>query len=225
MEGLGSTAVSGPSPCFTQPLSRAKPIRPAPTRSVACGVAGGFVSGLAGTLEHGGRDRFLRRLAAPQHELECRVIVLAGFHGEIEQRFALRGTCPRIGEYHCVAKNERSVFREQVEMTDPQLGVDVHQESRHLGTARLLYPHVEGGGQMQGLQIFAPREAEMMIAPATGHRKVQFVAPAALERPAVVFDGLFEHVEGVKLDYMLFLQRDGHPKLLGGPKRSTLRTT
>ena len=38
----------------------------------------------------GRRHRFLGRLAAPQNELEGRVIMLAGLHGEMQQSLALR---------------------------------------------------------------------------------------------------------------------------------------
>src|SRR5271170_13164 len=86
-DGLGSTTAMGPSFLAIQPLRSAVPMRPAPMRTIVvrCDLR------LSGTLEHGGRDGFLRGLAAPQHELERRVIVFARFDGEIEQRLALGG--------------------------------------------------------------------------------------------------------------------------------------
>src|SRR5258707_11793340 len=67
--------------------------------------------GLARAFQHGGRHGFLRRLAAPEDELEGRIIMLAGFDGEVEQSFALRGADPRVGEDQYVAEKHRAVLR------------------------------------------------------------------------------------------------------------------
>src|SRR5438876_10123602 len=144
--------------CLIQPFRSALPIRPAPTRS----VSGSLCLRLARTLEHCGGDRLFRGFSAPQHELKRRVIMLAGFHGEIEQGFALRRACPSIRENHSVPENERALVGEQIEMPDPKLRVDMHQERSHLGAPRALHPHLERGGEVQRLQVLAPGEAEVM---------------------------------------------------------------
>src|SRR5258705_12183014 len=78
-----------------QPLTSAPPMRPAPISRTAP-LAGAIMGALclARTFQHGGRHGFLRRPAAPEHELEGRVIMLAGFDGEVKQRFALGGADP-----------------------------------------------------------------------------------------------------------------------------------
>src|SRR3954468_12260995 len=70
-EGLGSTTAMDLMPRLSQPLSRADPIRPAPMRRTVTG------SRLAGALQHRRRDSVFRRLAAPQHKLEGRVVMFA----------------------------------------------------------------------------------------------------------------------------------------------------
>jgi hypothetical protein len=68
----------------------------------------------------------------------------------------------------------------------------------------------------------------MVVAPPPCHREIQFVAAAAFERPAIVFDAPLEHVERVTFtgDFVVMMG-DGHPTLLdnGWSKRSTLRST
>src|SRR5258706_15286605 len=82
-----------------QPLMSAPPMRPAPINRTAP-LAGAIIGalGLARAFQHGGRHGFLRRLAPPAAKLEGRVRMLAGFDGEGEQSFALRGADPRIEE-------------------------------------------------------------------------------------------------------------------------------
>src|SRR5262245_42011971 len=71
--GAGSTAIEADSPCSRQPASIALPMRPQPTNRI-----GGMLifrpdlacSCFAHAFQHGGRQRVLRRLAAPKHELE-----------------------------------------------------------------------------------------------------------------------------------------------------------
>src|SRR5258706_2740062 len=84
-----------------QPLMSAPPMRPAPIKRTAP-LAGAIMAALslAGTFQHGGGHGFLRRLATPEHELEGRVIMLAGFDGEVEQRLALGGADARVREDH-----------------------------------------------------------------------------------------------------------------------------
>src|SRR5205085_11327298 len=176
--------------------TRALPIRPAPRSSVR--VGSGFC--LASTLENRRSNGFFRGLSAPEHELESRVIVIAGFNREIEKRFALCRARPRIRKNHRVPEHERTFVGEQVEMTDPEFGVDVHEQGSHLCAACCLNPHFESRREMKRLQILAPGEAKMMIAPAPGYGEIEFVAPAALERPAMVLDRPFQHVERVEVN-------------------------
>src|SRR5215471_4441641 len=78
----------------SQPLMSAPPIRPAPISRTAVMAA----SGLSGTFQDGGGHCFLCGLSAPQYKLERRVIVLAGFDGEMQKRLALRTADAGIGE-------------------------------------------------------------------------------------------------------------------------------
>ena len=54
--------------------------------------------------------------------------LLARFEREIEQRFALRCAGARVGKNHRMTKDDRAVFRPQVEMTDPQPRIHVHEQ-------------------------------------------------------------------------------------------------
>src|SRR5260370_6250168 len=99
-----------------QPLTSAPPMRPAPISRTAP-LAGAIALSLARTFQHGGRHGFLRRLAAPEHELEGRVIMLAGFDREVEQRLALCRADPRVREDQDMAEQHGAVFRPKVEMT------------------------------------------------------------------------------------------------------------
>jgi hypothetical protein len=49
------------------------------------------------------------------------------------------------------------------------LGIDRHQELGDLGAALFRHPHVEIDGKMQRLQLVAPRETEMVVAPPPGN--------------------------------------------------------
>src|SRR5258705_8432219 len=110
-----------------QPLTSAPPMRPAPISRIAplAGAIMGALS-LARTFQHGGRHGFLRRLAAPEHELEGWIIMLAGFDREVEQRLALGGADPRIREDQDMAEQHRAVFGPKVEVAQPELRIDGH---------------------------------------------------------------------------------------------------
>src|SRR5215469_13077212 len=85
-EGLGSTTRMDLTPRPSQPFNRAPPILPAPMSSMLTAL-----SRLAGALQHRGRDGVFRRLAAPKHELEGGVVMLASLQRQVEQRLALGG--------------------------------------------------------------------------------------------------------------------------------------
>src|SRR4051812_1825678 len=123
-DGLGSTTVMDLTPLFSQPLSRADPILPAPTRRMLTTLP----LRLAGALQHRRRDGVFRRLAAPQHKLEGGVVMFAGFQCQVQQRFALGGAGFGIGEDHGMAENDGAVLGPEVEMADPKLGVHMHQQ-------------------------------------------------------------------------------------------------
>jgi hypothetical protein len=52
--------------------------------------------------------------------------------------------------------------------------------------------------QLQRLEIFAPDQAEMVIAPAARHREIQLVAVGTLESPAIGLHRALKHVERVQ---------------------------
>jgi hypothetical protein len=99
-------------------------------------------------------------------------------------------------------------------MSDPKLCIDVGQKGRHFAATRTLDPHIESRRKMEGLQVVAPRKAEMMVAPPARNREIEFVAPAALKRPAVFLHGLLEHIERMELSDRLLLLGQAHPHLL-----------
>src|ERR1700679_515132 len=68
---------------------------------------------------------------------------------------------------------------------------------------------------MQRLELLAPSEAEMVIAPAPGHRKIELVPPAALEGPTVVLHGMFQQIEGVRGGNELLMMHKGHKRAPG----------
>src|SRR5215510_1142711 len=105
-DGLGSPTVTALTPRSSQPLSRADPIRPAPIRRMLTPRP----SSLSGALQHRRRDGVFRALAAPQHELEGRVVMFAGFQRQVQQRLALGGTGFGIRENHGMAENDGSVL-------------------------------------------------------------------------------------------------------------------
>src|SRR5712671_5858801 len=135
-DGRGSTTwIAEKLLAAIQPLISAPPMRPAPikrTAPLAGAVMAALVSrfrnslhlyiafqanfgtatlGLARAFQHGGRHGFLRRLAAPKDELEGGVIMLTGFNREVEQRLALGGADPRVGEDQHMAEEDCAVLR------------------------------------------------------------------------------------------------------------------
>src|SRR4249919_376814 len=95
----------------SQPLIRAPPMRPAPIRRTAPD-AGGVMTALclSGAFQDGGGHGLLGRFPAPEHKLECRVIVLAGFNGEVQKRLALGGADPGIREDQNMPEEHRAVL-------------------------------------------------------------------------------------------------------------------
>src|SRR5438105_6827681 len=80
---------------------------------------------LAVGLEHHRVDRLARRLAGPDHELECRVMAFAGVGGGRQHRLALLGGCGRpAGEDQRLAEHHQARLEPEVEMPDPELLVD-----------------------------------------------------------------------------------------------------
>src|SRR5579862_2864445 len=67
---------------------------------------------------------------------------------------------------------------------------------------------------MQRLKVFAPGETKVMITPPSCDRQVEFVAPASLERPAVILDRPLEHIERMEFDGRFFLMGEAHRRLL-----------
>src|SRR6185312_10475172 len=114
----------------------------------------------------------------------------------------------------------RAVIVPEIEVTDPELGVHVHQKIGDVAAPDTVGDaHVEGAGEMQRLQIVAPGKTEMMIAPAACHREIELVAARTLERPTIGFDGLLEHVDGMRRVGGFILVNDGHT----GSKSATQR--
>src|SRR5215471_10313240 len=128
-------------------------------------------------LQDGRRDGLLGRLAAPENELESGVIMLTGFEREVEKGLALCRAGTRIRENHRVAKDDGAVLRPEVEMPDPETRIHMHQKRGDVfPPGRALDAHIEGTRKVKRLQIFAPGETEMMVAPAAGDGEVEFVA-------------------------------------------------
>src|SRR6266568_2145442 len=80
-------------------------------------------------------------------------------------------------------------------MSQPELRVDGHQKFGDLAAPLARYAHVEANRDMQRLEVFAPGETEMIIAPAASDREIDLVACRTFERPAIVLHRLLQHVE------------------------------
>src|SRR5258705_10284428 len=115
----------------------------------------------------------------------------------MEQRLALGGADPRVREDQYMAEEHSAVFRPQVEVAQPELRIDRHQELGDFAAPLTRYPHIEAHGNVQRLKVFAPGETEMIIAPAAGDREIYLVARRTFEGPAIVLDRLLQHVEGM----------------------------
>ena len=86
-------------------------------------------SGLADRLDHRRRDRLLRRLAAPDHELERRIEALAFRQGDIDQILNLLGAGGADpAQQYRMTKGRRVVFGREIEMPEPQLLVGQRQK-------------------------------------------------------------------------------------------------
>jgi hypothetical protein len=154
-----------------------------------------------------------RGLAAPQHELERRIIMFAGFQREIEQSLALRGAGFRTGKDHRMAEHDGAVFMPEIEMPDPQPRIHIHQQVRDILAAHIFgHPHVEGRSDVQRFQVVAPGEAEMMVAPFARDGKVEFVPAGTLERPAIIFHRPLQHIDGMRCQGELVLMNYCHAR-------------
>ncbi len=179
-----------------QPL-RCAPIRPAPIRRTAIYARLRLVG--AAPIEqaaHGVRPG--RGIPAPpprrpssadlppqSTNWEGRVVMLAGFQRQIEQRFALRGAGFGVGEDHGVPEDNGAVLGPEIEMADPELGVHIHQQVGNVLAAHAFGDaHVEGRRQVQRLEVFAPGEAEMMVAPLAGDRRDSARPAPTARRPS-----------------------------------------
>ena len=150
--------------------------------------------------------------------------MFAGFQREIEQRLALRRAGFGAGENHGVAEHDGAVFMPEVEMADPQPRIHIHQQVGDvLARGAFGDAHVEGGGQVQGFQVVAPGEAEMMVAPLARHGQIQFVPAGAFKGPAIILDGAFQHVDGMggEVEIVLLDGRHTGEQPLANTKRSS----
>jgi hypothetical protein len=62
----------------------------------------------------------------------------------------------------------------------------------------------------------------MVIAPAPGDGKIQFVAPGTLEGPAIILHRTLEHIERMGGGNGLVLMGKGHPALLDTNERAQI---
>src|SRR5438067_13662280 len=130
----GSTTTNCPAALLaSQPRSIAEPIWPQPTRTrrFARGEAPLMPcsgSGLADRVDHRRRHRLLRRLAAPDHELEGRVEALAFGQRDINEVLDLLGAGGAdAAQQHRVAKGRRGVAGGEVEMAEPHAFIGQRQ--------------------------------------------------------------------------------------------------
>src|SRR6185437_11268939 len=115
-----------------------------------------------------------------------------------------------------MAEDHRAVLRPEVEMADPELGVHNHQKVGHVLAAYAFGDaHVEGAGKMQRLEVLAPGEAEMMVAPAPGDGEVQFVPLRAFEGPAIGLHRALDQVERVQHGLGFIEMGKTHAPILG----------
>src|SRR5258705_7799106 len=117
----------------------------------------GRPSGLAGGLEHRGIKRVARRLAGPHHELERRIIALAGIKRGREQRLALPAR-----RFDAAGKNQGGPVHHQaglnpeIGMPDPHLLVDHRGELPNVVARALRRLELERAADMQRLDLVHP---------------------------------------------------------------------
>src|SRR5260221_10133479 len=98
----------------------------------------------------------------------------------MEQGLALGGADSRIREDQDVAEQHRAVLRPKVEVSQPELRIDGHQKLGNFAAPLPRHPHVEADRDVECLEVFAPSETEMIIAPAAGNGEVDLVARGPL---------------------------------------------
>src|SRR5262252_6024305 len=123
--------------------------------------------------------------------------MVTGLDGQMQQGLALGGADDRIRKDQGVAVDHHSVVCPQVEMAEEKLGINRQQKLANLMPALFLDPHVKIAGNVQRLELIPPGEAKMIVAPAAADGEVYLVLPGAFKRPAILFDGMLEHVERV----------------------------
>src|SRR6266567_493024 len=141
-------------------------------------------------------DRFARRLAAPQHELEHGIEALALLDRGLGDGFRLFETEPlaRV-EDRRMAKDDQSRARPHLEMAEPELLI--HQAQRLVDRAALLDRHLDvgEGEELQNLVFGAPDAAQFVLRPAAGRRGDDLAVTGALACPAARLEILLEDLD------------------------------
>src|SRR5690606_7362089 len=112
-----TTAIPPATPRSSQPVSKAPPILPQPTKS----TRGFIASCLADRIEHRRGDGVLRCLPAPEHELEGGIEALAFRDGEVDQILELLDAgAAGAAQQHRVPEGQEIVLLRHPEMAQPQ---------------------------------------------------------------------------------------------------------
>src|SRR5262249_24720185 len=136
--------------------------------------------------------------ACPHHELECRIVALAGIEGSRQQHLALpaRRFDPASKQQR-MAKHYQPVARPEIEMSDPQLSVHHCNQALDLGGTTLGNLQFERAGKMQRLDVVHPGEGDLIVSPLPSHHDSEFVFGCTLEQPLVRGRDVLDHFERI----------------------------
>src|ERR671919_521420 len=171
-----------------------RPFFPLPPRAAGRRGEG---SCLSLCFEHSGGERILGRFARPQHELEGLIIALASLERSPKQRLALAGMGVGAGEQEPVAIEQKPVLAPQIEMAKPELLVDQRHQLIDFREPPLRDLEIESASEMQRLQIVAPVQRDVIVAPGARDGQREFVRGGALEAPGMNGGDVLDHIHWV----------------------------
>ena len=144
--------------------------------------------------------RFGSRLTGPDHELEGRIVAVAGFERSVDQAFALLGRrADGAAQQQAVAVDHLAAVGLHLEMAEPELLVDDVDQRRDFGALQLRHLDFELRGELQRLDIVAPAERQMMIFGLAGEGEVHLILAGAVEQPFVLNCDLLHQIDGIAL--------------------------
>ena len=96
-----------------------------------------------------------------------------------------------------MAEHHQAFVGPQIEVSEPKLLINLGDQPVHLRQAVFRHLEIECAGQMQGFEIFAPIERDVIIRPGAGDHQCQFVVARAVRCPIVGGCQLFEKINRI----------------------------